>query len=481
MALLPPWSRFQQIVFKSPAAVSIWVVALFLGGALVYSRFVLQPKEAARRQAPGPAAAGSPRSTPSPFGEEQVTRRMARMNGLPTPAMPLAPASLAPASGPAPAATPAPSLPPLAPESLSVLDGAPSAVATPPPLAPTPTPPPTPSAYQRTVNALSAKEPIRRFSERTAPFGRFIKARTVNTLVSSEAQTPIVALTEEPVYWNGQLIVPIDSEIHGTTQPSVIRDRIAANSRFVLVLHGEGYYPNGSELVVKGSLLERDDADADQGVWGLYDGAFGLQGEVHQFASDKQIQLFISTFLSTAAQGLQTTQTNGFGGTQVEPTARNALLAGTSGVLNQYASQLLEYVKKNSEFVLVAGGHRCYLYVSQDVDGDDAQLGAPAGASFQRVQDRIERETDQAFRRELEPPPDALTAALRANAAARANADVEMPAAPSGQGTFVQPGGEQAPGYPPLTPGAERNPNAVYGAYAPATLNPAAPSASPPP
>jgi hypothetical protein len=333
------------------------------------------------------------------------------------------------------------------------------------------------------VNALSAKEPIRRFSERTAPFGRFIKARTVNTLVSSEAQTPIVALTEEDVYWNGQLIVPIDSEIHGTTQPSVIRDRIAANSRFVLVLHGEGYYPNGSELVVKGSLLERDDADADQGIWGLYDGAFGLKGEVHQFASDKQIQLFISTFLSTAAQGLQTTQTNGFGGTQVEPTARNALLAGTSGVLNQYASQLLEYVKKNSEFVLVAGGHRCYLYVSQDVDGEDAQLGAPAGASFQRVQDRIERETDQAFRHELEPPPDALTAALRANAAARANAagGPEAQAQAQSDAATWQPGGEQAPGYPPLTPGAERNPNAVYGPYAPEALNPAAPSASPPP
>ena len=41
-----------------------------------------------------------------------------------------------------------------------------------------------------------------------------------------------------------------------------------------------------------------------------------MKGEIIQSANDKELQLFLfSTFLSTAAQGLQTTNTNNFSGT----------------------------------------------------------------------------------------------------------------------------------------------------------------------
>ena len=74
----------------------------------------------------------------------------------------------------------------------------------------------------------------------------------------AQAQPPqIIALTQEDIWFNGEKIVPINSEIHGTYRPDVIRDRITGNTDFVIVLRGDGYYQNGTELVVKGKILDR--------------------------------------------------------------------------------------------------------------------------------------------------------------------------------------------------------------------------------
>jgi hypothetical protein len=455
MAILPPWSRFKQIFFGS-AAVSVWIIIIALGGAFIYSRFFVQPAQEAKHQAPTTVTAnrvpGPGEPTPTPDQKDVLNRQVSPMRSQ-------APPEERVIYQQNDTGKPVPTPTPLAPESLSVIDGAPQPEATspPPPGAPQPTPQLSPD--ELAVQQLSHRESIRQFSDRTAPFGRLIKAKLINTVDSSSAATPIIALTQEDIWFNGNKIIPVNSEIHGTSQPDVIRNRIAGNDQYVIVLRGDGYYPNGTELVVKGKILDRDDPDSDQGIWGITDGSYGMQGEIIQAASDKQIQLFISTFLSTAAQGLQTTNTNSFtGGTQVEPTARNALLAGTSGVLNQYAEQMLEYIKKNGEFVRVAGGHLFYLYVTQIIDPEDNRVGASELASFKKKRAREDEETDQYFRRSSNPEVDPLTEALRANSAIR-------------QQPFQQPGGIQYPGYPPLTPGAERDPNQVYGPKAPQSLN----------
>jgi hypothetical protein len=458
MAIFPSWSRFKAVVFQHPAAVSIWILLIALAGALIYSRFFVQPAQEAKHQAPTTVTAnrvpGPGEATPTPDQKDVVNRPIAAMRSQAPPEERVV------YEGNTDTAKPASTPPPLAPESLDVIDGAPQPAATPAPASNTPQPVPQLSADEIAVQQLSHREPIRQFSDRWAPFGRLIKSKLVNTVDSSSAATPIIALTQEDIWFNGNKIIPVNSEIHGTSQPDVIRDRIAGNSEYVIVLRGDGYYTNGAELVVKGKILDRDDADADQGVWGITDGSYGMKGEIIQSATDKQIQLFISTFLSTAAQGLQTTNTNNFSGTtQVEPTARNALLAGTSGVLNQYAEQMLEYIKKNGEFVRVAGGHLFYLYVEQILDPEDNRVGASESAAFRAKRALEDKETDESFRRNNNNQQvDPLTEAIRANAAVRAQ-------------SYQQPGGIQYPGYPPLTPGAERDPTEVYGPKAPQTLN----------
>jgi type F conjugative transfer system protein TrbI len=459
MAIIPPWSRFKQIVFQNSAAVSIWIIVIALAGAFIYSRFFVQPSQEAKHQAPTTITSHRPgEATPTPDEQDIVNRKVAPMRSqTPSPERVLYERTNDTAK---PASTP----PPLAPETLSVIDGAPQPEATPPPAPGAPNPSPTVSADELAVQQLSRREPIRQFSDHSAAYGRLIKAKLINTVDSSSAATPIIALVQEDIWWNGNKIIPINSEIHGTSQPDVIRDRIAGNDEYVIVLRGDGYYENGTELIVKGKILDRDDADAADHMWGITDGSYGMKGEIKQSASDKEMQLFVATFLSTAAQGLQTTTNNGFYGTQVAPTAHNALLAGTSGVLNQYAEQMLQAIKKDTEFVRVAGGHPFYLYVTESLDPEDNRVGASEQAWFKRKRAREDEETDQALRRSITPEVNPLTEAIQSNVAVRTQSYYP------GQ-SFQQPGGIQYPGYPPLTPGAERDPNAVYGPRAAQSLN----------
>jgi hypothetical protein len=110
----------------------------------------------------------------------------------------------------------------------------------------------------------------------TIPIGRLIKATLVNTLESG-AVTPLVGLVSEDLWWNGKKIITVNSEIHGLSQPVALRDRIGCENQFVVVCQ-DG--KDLRELHVQGIVLDRDDANAAKGVWGITDGSYGIKGEI---------------------------------------------------------------------------------------------------------------------------------------------------------------------------------------------------------
>ena len=63
--------------------------------------------------------------------------------------------------------------------------------------------------------------------------------------------------------------------------------------------------------------------------------------------------------------------------TTMTPSAKpqNAALQGTSAVLNQYAQQILDSIKRDGFYVRVPAGKQFYLYVTQTIDLDKAQKG----------------------------------------------------------------------------------------------------------
>lgn len=190
-----------------------------------------------------------------------------------------------------------------------------------------------------------------------APSGRLPRCQLVNTVDSADTDTPIIALVTHDLWHDGKLVVPAGTEVHSRTRVARLRDRIVASSLWTLV------WQSGEELTVRGIALDRDE-DSNGQTWAITDGSAGLHGDVQNNQSTKKVELFLATFLSGMASGLKQTQQTIFG-PQIASTVPNAALNGTSQVLNSYAEQILDTIKREGVFVRVLAGKQMYLYVTE--------------------------------------------------------------------------------------------------------------------
>jgi hypothetical protein len=200
-----------------------------------------------------------------------------------------------------------------------------------------------------------------------APMGRLVQCQLVNTLESGAEDTPIIGLVTEDLWHDGRLVIPAGAEVHGRARVDPLRERIISSGSWAIVQQ------TGEELVVNGIALDREYDDKTR-TWGLTDGSPGLAGEVIRSQSMDEIKLFAATMLSGVASGLEQSQATVLG-TQISGTARNAALNGTSQVLNTYAQQILDAIKKEGVFVRVPAGKQFYLYITETLDMGQARIG----------------------------------------------------------------------------------------------------------
>jgi len=215
-------------------------------------------------------------------------------------------------------------------------------------------------------------------SDTYAPYGRMIPCETVITIDSAKIETPIIGFVTEDVWHDGKLIIPAGAEVHGKAQVDPSRERIASDNNWILVWRTTDRM-NGAELPLHGVALDME-RNETTGTWQLTDGSAGLKGDILKTDKWAEIKLFASTFLSAASTGLQQTQNVSSpltGATEQVPlaTPQNAALQGTSAVLNQYAQQILDSIKRDGFYVRVPAGKQFYLYVTQTIDLDKAQKG----------------------------------------------------------------------------------------------------------
>ncbi|MCE0497989.1 MAG: TrbI/VirB10 family protein [Methylacidiphilales bacterium] len=215
-------------------------------------------------------------------------------------------------------------------------------------------------------------------SDTYAPYGRMIPCETVITIDSAKIETPIIGFVTEDVWHDGKLIIPAGAEVHGKAQVDPSRERIASGDNWILVWRTTDRM-NGAELPLHGVALDME-RNETTGTWQLTDGSAGLKGDILKTDNWAEIKLFAATFLSAATTGLEDTQTasNALTGQTTETpisTPKNAALAGASAVLNQYAQQILESIKRDGFYVRVPAGKQFYLYVTQTIDLDKAKRG----------------------------------------------------------------------------------------------------------
>ena len=215
-------------------------------------------------------------------------------------------------------------------------------------------------------------------SDTYAPYGRMIPCETVITIDSAKIETPIIGFVTEDVWNDGKLIIPAGAEVHGKAQVDPSRERIASDNSWILVWRTTDRM-NGAELPLHGVALDME-RNETTGTWQLTDGSAGLKGDILKTDNWAEIKLFVATFLSAATTGLEntTTSSNALTGQTTETplsTPRNAALAGSSAVLNQYAQQILDSIKRDGFYVRVPAGKQFYLYVTQTIDLDNAKRG----------------------------------------------------------------------------------------------------------
>jgi hypothetical protein len=215
-------------------------------------------------------------------------------------------------------------------------------------------------------------------SDTYAPYGRMIPCETVITIDSAKIETPIIGFVTEDVWNDGKLIIPAGAEVHGKAQVDPSRERIASDNSWILVWRTTDRM-NGAELPLHGVALDME-RNETTGTWQLTDGSAGLKGDILKTDNWAEIKLFVATFLSAATTGLEntTTSTNALTGQTTQTplaTPKDAALAGSSAVLNQYAQQILDSIKRDGFYVRVPAGKQFYLYVTQTIDLDNAKRG----------------------------------------------------------------------------------------------------------
>jgi len=201
-----------------------------------------------------------------------------------------------------------------------------------------------------------------------APGFRLLQCVLVNTVDSAIPDTPIIGLVIADLYHNGKLIVPKGTEIHGRARLDRARDRILSEDKWTMV------FQTGEELIVSASALDRE-FNSDGSGYGLNDGSGGMRGDLIKSQNAEEVKLFLATFLSGMASGLEQSQST-ITGLQIPGTAHNAALAGTSQVLNEYAKEVLEAIRRDGVYIRVPAGKQFYVYVKQPIERGKARIGA---------------------------------------------------------------------------------------------------------
>lgn len=200
-----------------------------------------------------------------------------------------------------------------------------------------------------------------------APAGRLLRCQLVNTVDSANIDTPIIALVTDDLWHDGRVVISAGTEVHGKASVDRLRERIVASGPWTIV------WQTGEELVVNGIALDREENSAGS-KWSLTDGSAGLKGQIIRSDSYAEIKGFVASFLSAAASGLQENRTTVFG-SQIANTGRNAALTGTSQVMNTYAQQIFETIRREGIFVRVPAGKQMYLYITHTIDQQQAKIG----------------------------------------------------------------------------------------------------------
>ena len=224
----------------------------------------------------------------------------------------------------------------------------------------TPTPKPPPPIPQ---TIFVTKE--QSVSELFLPYGRLLRCELVNTVDSTNIDTPIIGLVIEDAWNDGRLIIPAGTEVHGVAQKSAVRERIGSDRQWFLV------FQDGRELPVSGTVLDYAPDPKKPNAWNESDGSAGLRGFFVKSDKYAEAKAILASMISAGAGAFPQTTTllSPLGGaTQINSGGiESAFSAGLQAGGQIYSKRLLEQLDK--EPVLRSRSGRCDLLPLHHTNG----------------------------------------------------------------------------------------------------------------
>lgn len=209
-------------------------------------------------------------------------------------------------------------------------------------------------------------------STRWIPSHRLIPCRLVSTIETRNMQSPVIALTTANVFHHGRLIIPANTEIHGTVGSTREGDRVAASNSWRFVF-GQGINDpdNGKELPFSALVLHSaaDDQSKQQEL------SAGFRGVLCERDPDELKKLFGYTVLregyNLAKDATLNRQQNSGDGLQL-----NTVGQATDAPIDRWVDNQFQRLGNDSYFLRVAGGTAFYLYTMQPLDVGKATINS---------------------------------------------------------------------------------------------------------
>ena len=179
------------------------------------------------------------------------------------------------------------------------------------------------------------------------PMGSTIAAKLLNTVLSSDTNSPVMAEISEEIYWKNSVMIPAGTKAIGQGTLDDGTERLQV--RFHTLVYPEGQQHSISALALLG------------------DGSSGIAGDFHSRTFPKQAGRFAGTFIGGLAQGLKDKDSRGQAGIVFEPgSLKNGLLNGIAASSLDQANSLAQNTERLKPYLDVPGGTTFLLYLERE-------------------------------------------------------------------------------------------------------------------
>jgi hypothetical protein len=211
-------------------------------------------------------------------------------------------------------------------------------------------------------------------NSQSAPFGQLLRCELIQTVMTSNLQTPIIAMVTEPLWWNGKEIIPAGVIVHGAAASSPMRDRVGTGTKWVLVWPHRNKW-NGRKLILNAIALA---CDRTENSWSRIDGSAGIKGDVISNKNQKRMYAYMASFISGLGEGMVSENEDISGSTTTKTTGgtfSDALGKAFQQSASDISDQLFKDLSHSMFYVEARAGTEFYLYIRQDIRISEAKKG----------------------------------------------------------------------------------------------------------